>query len=275
MQKEKNNSSKGFQGTLEKSKRIKYPNLFPLWIAIFIDILGFSLLIPLSDFILNTYGTTPFMVGLILATNAIFSFIFAPILGKLSDKFGRRPLLLISQIGTMIAFLILAFSNSLELIFLSRIVDGVFGGNFPIAKAIISDSVPPRDRGVQMTNVGIMHVLASLIGPGLGGVLSIWGTLASGLVAAGLSFLTIIVTIFFLKESWPKHKRGATHKSNEKFKLRNNKNAIYLLTQWGFHTVSFMVYIISFALFASIVLGLNGFQVGILLMISGIFRAII
>lgn len=77
-------------------------------------------------------------------------------------------MLLISQFGTLSAFLMLAFSDSLLLIFLSRIIDGVFGGNFPICKAIISDVVPPKNRGVQMANIGVAHVLSSLIGPGLG-----------------------------------------------------------------------------------------------------------
>lgn len=275
LQEEKNNSSNGFQGSFEKLERIKYPNLIPLWIAIFIDILGFSILIPFLPIFVEIFETNEFIIGLLLATNAMFSFFFAIILGKLSDKFGRKPLLLISQIGTMVGFLMLAFSTSLEMLFLSRIVDGIFGGNYPIAKAIISDSVPPKDRPIQMTNVGVCHVLSSLIGPGLGGVLSIWGIMAPGIVAAGLSLFTIIITIFLLKETWPKHNRVKKDKDKVKIKIRKNKNAMFLLTQWGFHTVSFIIYVSTFSLFAASVLGLDGFQIGMLLMLSGIFRAII
>jgi DHA1 family tetracycline resistance protein-like MFS transporter len=247
----------------------------PLWIAVFIDILGFSILIPFLPFFVEVFETNEFVVGLLLATNAMASFIFAPILGKLSDIYGRRPLLLISQIGTMIGFLMLAFSTTLEMLFFSRIVDGIFGGNFPIAKAIISDSVPPKDRPLQMTNVGLMHVLASLIGPGLGGILSFWGLIVPGLLAAGLSLFTIIITIFLLKETWPKDKRIKKLKEKLNIKIRNNPNAVYLLTQWGFHTVSFTIYVSTISLFASSVLGLDAFEIGILLMISGVFRAII
>lgn len=256
-------------------KNYKYPRLIPLWIAMFVDILGFSLILPLSDYFLKEYHSTPFIVGIVLGINGIFTLFFAPILGRLSDKYGRRPLLLISQMGTFTAFVMLAFSTSLEMVFISRIIDGIFGGNFPIAKAIISDTVPPKDRPVQMTNVGICFVLASLVGPGLGGVLSIWGTLVSGLVAACLSGITMVLSIFYIKESWPKEKRDEQHKEKVQIKIRKNKNVMYLLTQYGLHDVSFMIYMSTFVLFASIALGLNGFQSGILLMISGAFRALI
>ena len=256
-------------------KKYKYAQLTPLWISVFIDIIGFSMITPLSDYFLKTYQTTSFIVGWVLGTNAIFTLIFAPILGRLSDKFGRKPLLLISQFGTFTAFLILAFSTSLEMVLLSRVVDGIFGGNYPIAKAIISDVVPPEDRPVQMTNIGVCHVLASLIGPGLGGVLSLWGTLASGLVAAILSLFTMIITIFILQESWPEEIRLKTKKEKMKLKVRKNKNAMFFLTQYGFHDVAFITYVSTFVLFASIALGLSGFETGIMLMISGIFRATI
>ena len=179
----------------------------------------------------DLYDTTPLMIGLLLATNAIFTFIFAPIWGRASDKLGRKPMLVICQCGTTAAFLILAFSNSLEILFLSRIVDGIFGGNFTLVKSIISDKVPPKDRGIQMTNVGVVMVLAALIGPGLGGVLSIFGIIGPGLCAAGLSVITIIVTILYLEESWPKSKRMTkVERIKEKIKLRENKIEVYLLT---------------------------------------------
>ncbi|MFX1257463.1 MAG: MFS transporter [Promethearchaeota archaeon] len=261
---------------LRKKEKNKYPELTPLWIGIFIDILGFFIIIPFLPTFILIYDTTPFMIGLLMATNALFTFIFAPFWGKLSDNLGRKPMLAICQGGTATAFLILAFSNSLEMLFISRIVDGVFGGNFTLAKAIISDRVPPKDRGVQMANVGVVAVIASLIGPGLGGLLSVFGILGPGLFAAGISVITIIVTIKLLKESWPKSKRAEKiKKKKEKIKLRKNKNAMYLLTLWGFHTLTFMMFLITLALIMAIVLGLNAFEIGILLSIAGVFRAII
>ncbi|MFX1390906.1 MAG: MFS transporter [Promethearchaeota archaeon] len=265
---------------IERNLKIfKYPTLSPLWIAVFIDIIGFSMILPMSPFIAKSFSIPIFSMGLVLSVNAIFSFIFGPILGKLSDKFGRKPLLLISQAGTFAGFLLLAFSNSIWLLIVSRIVDGVFGGNFPIAKAIVGDEVPPKDRGIQMANIGVAHVLASLIGPGLGGTLfSIGGgLLLPGLFAAFLSVFTMIITIFILEESWPKEKREINHELKKEIVIHISKNkaAMWYLTLWGFHTVSFMIAMASLSFFAEIVFGLGAFEIGILLMISGIFRAFV
>ena len=255
----------------------KYRTLTPLWVAVFIDIIGFSMILPMAPFIAKQFDVHIFIMGIALSVNAIFSFIFGPILGKLSDKFGRKSLLLISQAGTFAGFLMLASSNSIWMVVISRIVDGVFGGNFPIAKAIIGDEVPPKDRSFQMANIGVAHVLASLIGPGMGGILfSIGGILLPGLFAAGLSLFTMIITIFILEETWPKSKREMHHENLQKvtiIKIRKNKNAMFYLTLFGFHTASFIIAMSSLSFFAEIVFGLNSAEIGILLMISGVFRA--
>ncbi|MFX1304765.1 MAG: MFS transporter [Promethearchaeota archaeon] len=256
----------------------KYPTLSPLWIAVFIDIIGFSMILPMAPYIADQFNISIFIMGIVLSVNAMFSFVFGPILGKLSDRFGRKPLLLISQAGTFVGFLILAFSNSIWILIISRIVDGVFGGNFPIAKAIVGDAVPPKDRSIQMANIGVCHVLASLIGPGLGGILfSIGGILLPGLFAAGLSVFTMIITIYILEETWPMTKRELNHelKKTIVISIRKNKNAMWYLILWGFHTASFMIAMASLSFFAKIVFGLEPFEIGTLLMITGIFRAIV
>ncbi len=256
-------------------KLFKYRILTPLWIAIFIDVLGFTLFFPMVGFFSELFNTSMTMIGLIFSVNAMFSFIFGPILAKLSDKYGRKPLLLISQFGTCLAFILTAFSNTLWMLFLARMIDGIFGGNFPIAKAIISDKVPPKDRGIQMANVGIAHVLASLIGPGIGGVLFTWfGLLGPGLFAAGLTVITIIVTLIMLEETWPKEKRIQPHENKIEVlpKLINNKSALSILTLWGFHTVSFTIVMSTLSFFCVSVLNLTAIDISILFMTSGIFR---
>jgi DHA1 family tetracycline resistance protein-like MFS transporter len=154
-------------------------------------------------------------------------------------------------------------------------VDGMFGGNFPIAKAIISDEVPPKDRGIQMANVGIAYVLASLIGPAFSGFLFIfYGLLGIGLFAAGLTVITIVVTIIMLEETWPMEKRLRHHESKTEvtLKVRENKNAIFMLVLWAFHTISFTIVITSLSFFSVNVLKLSILDVTFLFMISGIFR---
>ena len=268
--------------TRKTRDKSKYPELNAVWLGLFVDILGFYIIIPFLPSFIHVFNTTPFVIGLLLATNAVFTLFFAPMWGKISDKVGRKPILLISQMGTFTAFLMLAFSSSLEMLFLARMVDGIFGGNYPLVKAIISDTVPPKDRGPQMTNVGVCHVLAGLVGPGLGGMLSFiqilgpkYPVATAGLLAAALSFTTICITIFFIRESWPKEKRLKAEKGIEvKIKIRENKDATYLLTQYAFHTISFTMYIATLTIFLGLILGLNAFEIGILLTISGIFRAI-
>ena len=261
----------------------KYPELNNLWIGLFVDILGFYIIIPYLPSLMVTYKTTPLVIGLLLATNAIFSLFSAPIWGRLSDKFGRKPILLIAETGTCSAFLILAFSNSLSLLFVARVVDGIFGGNYPITKAIITDSVPPQDRGLQMTNIGVAYTLAGLVAPALGGFLSVflifgpdYPLALPGLVSAFFSLLTIIITFFFIKESWPKSKREKAEKEIKiKFKLVNNRDALYSLIQFAFHTFSFIMYVSTLAIFIGLILGLDTLGISILLMISGVSRAIV
>ena len=108
-------------GRFTKFVNFEYKQLIPLWVSIFIDILGFTILIPLLPYYGDEYGVSPVVVGLLLSTNAIFGFICGPILSKLSDRYGRKPLLLISQAGTMVGFVMLAFSTTLPMVFLSRI----------------------------------------------------------------------------------------------------------------------------------------------------------
>ena len=258
-----------------KKRLFKYRMLAPLWIAIFIDVLGYTILFPLVGFFSVLFKTDIIMIGLIFSVNAMFGFIFGPILSKLSDKYGRKPLLLISQFGTLLAFVMTAFSNTLWMLVIARMVDGMFGGNFPIAKAIISDEVPPKDRGIQMANVGVAYVLASLIGPAFSGFLFIfYGLLGIGLFAAGLTVITIVVTTIMLEETWPMEKRLRHHKSKTELtlKVRENKNAIFMLVLWAFHTISFTIVITSLSFFSVNVLNLSILDVTFVFMISGIFR---
>ncbi|MBN1249010.1 MAG: MFS transporter, partial [Anaerolineae bacterium] len=190
-----------------------FPRLMPLWIAVFVDILGFSILIPFLPFFGQQFGAPAWQIGLLLSTNALFSFFSGPIWGSLSDRYGRKRMLLLAQLGTLAGFLVMAFSTSLEMMFVSRIIDGIFGGIYPIAKAVVADVVPPSKRSEQMSNIGVAHVLSSMLGPGLGGLLSGWGIVGPGLMAAAMVTVAILMTVFRLEESNPlasTHSRGGS-----------------------------------------------------------------
>ncbi len=269
---------------------VQYPTLMPLWLAVYIDILGFTILVPLIPYLAEDYQIPDTFVGFLVATNAIFGLICGPILGWLSDKYGRKPLLLLSMAGTFTGFLVLAFSTTIEMIFLSRLIDGVFGGVFPITKAVIGDIVPPKGRSEQMSNVGVMHILASLIGPGIGGVLYRWGIIAPGLLAAGLTAISFSLTVLYMKETLPTKTAGREQITNilesspaptstqilaPKSGLWRNKTVLFLLLQWGFHTFTFSTYITSISLFGKNILILAPEEMGLLLMFAGIIRVFV
>ena len=120
--------------------------LVPIFLIVSVDVLGLTIILPLLPFYAEKFGASPSVVGLLVSTYALCQLIAGPILGRMSDHMGRRPLLLVSQMGTFIGFLILAYANALWIIFLSRVIDGLTAGNLSLAQAYISDVTKPEDR---------------------------------------------------------------------------------------------------------------------------------
>jgi len=172
--------------------------LVPIFLIVSVDILGLTIILPLLPFYAEHFGASPAVVGLLVSTYAFCQLIAGPMLGRLSDHTGRRPLLLVSQIGTFIGFLILAFADSLWLVFVSRIIDGLTAGNISLAQAYISDVTQPEERAKSFALIGIAFGMGFLIGPGISGYLSQFGYQYPILVAAGLSLTSILATYFLL-----------------------------------------------------------------------------
>ena len=138
---------------------MKKSPLLPIFLIVFIDLLGFGLILPLLPFYAESFGASGFVVGLLIASYSFMQFIGAPILGRLSDKWGRRPVLLLSQFGTFIGFIVLGLANTLLLLFLGRIIDGLSGANLSTAQAYSSDVTEEKDRAKSFGLIG-----AALIG---------------------------------------------------------------------------------------------------------------
>lgn len=187
--------------------------LATIFAIVFVDLLGFSLILPLLPYYAEKYGATPTIVGLLVASYALAQFIGSPVLGRLSDRYGRRPILLVSIAGTVLGFLLLGFADPLgrlisgagaaviAVLFLSRILDGLTGGNLTVAQAYITDVTDNKNRAKALGLIGAAFGLGFIIGPVVGGVLSRWGYAVPAFAAAGLAAANWLAVLFFLPES--------------------------------------------------------------------------
>ena len=169
-----------------------------MFLIVLVDVLGFTIVIPLLGLYAERFGASPLVATLIVSCYAASSLISTPILGKLSDQYGRRPLLLISQAGTCAGFILLGFSTALWMVFLGRILDGLTAGNLSLAQAYISDHTLPENRAKSFGVIGIAFGIGFMFGPALGGWLGEYGMHYPFLVAASLSALSMACTYFLL-----------------------------------------------------------------------------
>lgn len=180
--------------------------LLPIFLIVLIDVLGFTIVIPLLAYYAESFGASPLVATTLVSVYAVCSLISTPIIGKLSDQYGRRPLLVASQLGTCAGFLVLAFANALWMVFLGRILDGLTAGNLSTAQAYISDHTKPEDRAKAFGIIGIAFGFGFMFGPALGGVLAHYQVAlpvvgdadAAFVVAAALSALSITTTLLLL-----------------------------------------------------------------------------
>jgi DHA1 family tetracycline resistance protein-like MFS transporter len=181
-----------------------------LFLAVFIHLLGFGILIPLLPYFAETYGATGFAVGMLNTSYSFMQFLFAPVWGRLSDRIGRRPVLLGSLIVTGVSYVIFAVSGSLIVLFLSRIMAGIAGATISTAQAYIADTTTPEERTKGMGLLGAAFGMGFIFGPAIGGILSRWGFSMPALAAAALAFAAAVFAYFRLPESLPPEARVAT-----------------------------------------------------------------
>jgi DHA1 family tetracycline resistance protein-like MFS transporter len=177
--------------------------LIVIFTTVFIDLVGFGIVIPVLPFYAEgtAFNATPRTVGLLFASYSIMQLIFSPILGGLSDKHGRRPVLLLSIIGTGIGFLVLGLATTVWMLFIGRILDGITGGNISTAQAYIADVTTEENRAKGMGLIGAAFGLGFIFGPAIGGILSHWGIHVPFFFAAALCFANAMLLFFTLPET--------------------------------------------------------------------------
>ncbi|MHA1509928.1 MAG: MFS transporter [Promethearchaeota archaeon] len=178
--------------------------MFTIILSIMVDVFGYSMVLPLLPEIVKNFGSSAIFVGILVSSNALSAFIFGPIWGRLSDKYGRKPILLISQVGTGVSFLVLALSPNIYIILFSRFLDGVFGGQIPVIRAYIADITTPATRASEMGKLMVGHTVGMVFGPIIGGLLGVINWRYPSLIAVALSIIAIILTRRVLIESMPK-----------------------------------------------------------------------
>lgn len=225
--------------------------LVPIFLIVLVDILGYTIMMPLLPFYAQHYGASPFAVGFLLASYGFCQMLAGPVLGRISDQIGRRPVLIVSQIGTFAGFLLLGFARDLRLIFIARIIDGLTAGNLSVAQAYIADVTEPAKRTQAFTLIGISFGLGFLIGPAISGTLAHYGHQYPIFAAAALSALSIVLTVLFLpkKEQVHADPKGWFDFSIYQKSFQDPKLAPYLYQFLSF-IFSFSVFISGFALFS-------------------------
>jgi MFS family permease len=257
--------------------------LIPIFIVVFVDILGFSLILPLLPFYARELNAADALVGPLIASYSLCQFIAAPILGNLSDTYGRRPVLLYSQFGSFLGFILLGLAmhlpHPLAWLFAGRMIDGLSGGNLTVAQAYISDITEQRERAkIFGMIIGVSFGLGFTIGPGLGGIISSrFGYDITAYLAAFFSLSSIIATSLLLPET--------QHKSDEP-RLRGL--AMYtrvvdylrivdlrpLLAVFFFMSLPFTIYTTMFPLFAKNQLGFDVRHAGYFLALVGLLGVV-
>ncbi|HSE97729.1 MAG TPA: MFS transporter, partial [Blastocatellia bacterium] len=257
--------------------KIRSP-LVIIFITIFIDLVGFGIVIPVLPLYAARFGASPTVIGLLLSSYSVMQFIFAPVLGRLSDRVGRRPVLLVSMIGTSLGFMLMGVAGTLELLFLARIIDGITGGNISTAQAYIADVTPPEQRSRGMGLIGAAFGLGFILGPALGGLLSQVSLAAPFFFASGLAAANALALYFFLPESLSaEHRTQAQVRASipQVFRESGSWQLAALMATYFFATVSFALLTAIYALFTEKRFGFDATHNGYIFAYLGLLGAII
>ena len=195
-----------------------------IFLTVFIDLVGFGIVLPLLPYYAETYGASSFAVGLLQTSYSVMQFLFTPVWGRLSDRYGRRPMILMSLAGSCIGFLVFGLAGNLYVLFAARMVAGVAGAIIPTANAYIADVTTAENRAKGMGLVGAAFGLGFILGPAVGGVLAPYGYDKPALVASALAGLNFVFAWFRLPESLTPEIRGRARSG--RFNLQSFRRAL-------------------------------------------------
>ncbi|GAC1415208.1 MAG: tetracycline resistance MFS efflux pump [Candidatus Velthaea sp.] len=247
--------------------------LIPILGITLVDVLGFTMLIPILPYYAEHYGASPVAVGAIYSTVALCALIASPIWGRVSDRIGRKGVLLAAQVAAAIGFILLGIGGALWVIYLARAIEGLGGGGLAVTQAYVSDVTEPHERARAFGLVGATFGVGFLIGPAISGVLVRYGYQVPLFLGAALAISTVFLTIFLLPES---HKPVATVVSIKKIfaALTAPKLGTLLLSQFAF-SIAFYSWISIFALFVERVLGFGPSQSSFIFVVSAVIGIVV
>lgn len=256
---------------------MKHTPVVIVFVTVFIDLLGFGIIIPLLPFYAESFGANAFTVGLLSTSFSMAQFVFAPLWGRLSDRVGRRPIILMGLFGSFLSYVGFAFATTLPLLFAARIFAGIAGANIPTAQAVMADITSPEDRAKGMGLVGAAFGLGFIFGPAIGGFFSQWGYAMPSLFAAGLSIANFALAWFRLPETLrPEHR--VTKQAGPVLALERalTRPHLPLLLLTGFLVVgSFSVFETTFALFAERRFAFTASSIGYVFAFVGIILVVV
>jgi DHA1 family tetracycline resistance protein-like MFS transporter len=246
-----------------------------IFLTIFVNLVGFGIIIPLLPFYAQTFGASPLVIGLLFASFSLSQLVASPVLGDMSDRWGRRPVLIFSLLGTVVSFVMLAVAQSLVMLFAARIVDGLSGGNITTARAYIADVTAEEDRAKAFGILGAAFGLGFIVGPALGAAFSHISYTAPIWAAAAVTVVATALAYFWLPETVHRaHARGPSpwHALAE---LWRRTHLRVLFTIDFVYWTAFAVYQTTFALFGANRFGFDAAHTGYLLSAFGFLGVLV